>query len=107
MCEKTTVGIQESDIKGIVSVLQHYYKITKVILFGSRAKGTYTNGSDIDLALDGSELTLHDVLDISMELEELNLPYKFDLIIRERIKEEALLDHISRVGIVLFERVVQ
>jgi len=47
---------------------------------------------------------LNDLLDLSIEIEKLNLPFRFDLIIYERIKENSLLDHIKRVGVNLFER---
>jgi len=48
---------------------------------------------------------LNDVLNLSLEIDELFLPYKFDLIIFDRIREKALVEHINRVGIVLFQRV--
>jgi predicted nucleotidyltransferase len=72
-------------------------------LFGSRAKGTYSNGSDIDIALKGGNILLNDRLDLSNTLEELLLPFKFDLIIYDRITESALIDHINKVGISLIQ----
>lgn len=104
MYNTSNIGIEEPDIKNIVYILQKNKNINRVILFGSRAKGTFNKGSDIDLALIGNKLNLNDILDISNELDELFLPYKFDLVLFERIKEKALIDHIERVGIVLFER---
>lgn len=105
MNENTKYGILESDISQIVSVMQQNRNISKVILFGSRAKGTFHNGSDIDLALFGDSLGLNDILDLTIEIEKLNLPYMFDLIIYNRIKEATLLDHINRMGANLYERV--
>ena len=98
-------GLLESDIKDVISILQQNQKIHKITLFGSRAKGTFNDGSDVDLVLLGVDLKLNDILDASIEIEKLLLPYKFDLIIYERIKEKALIEHIDRVGIVLYERV--
>jgi len=98
------IGLQDSDVADILSIFQKNERINKIILFGSRAKGTYEMGSDIDLAISGSELKTNDILDLSNELEELDLPYKFDLIILERIKEKSLLEHICRVGVVLFDK---
>ena len=97
-------GLPETAINEVISILSKNLRVHKVILFGSRAKGTFRNGSDVDLALVGLELELNDVLDASVEIEELSLPYKFDLIISERIKEASLINHINRVGIVLFDR---
>ncbi|MFO7979061.1 MAG: nucleotidyltransferase domain-containing protein [Bacteroidales bacterium] len=99
-----TIGLQETDIKDILSTLCRNEKINRIILFGSRAKGSYATGSDIDLALSGDSLNTNDILDLSNDLEELELPYKFDLIILERIKEKDLLEHISRAGIVIYDK---
>lgn len=99
-----TTGLENSDVAAILGILQKNEKIGKIILFGSRAKGNCEAGSDIDLALSGNDLTTNDIIDLSTELEELELPYKLDMVILERIKEKELLDHISRVGIVLFDR---
>jgi len=66
-----------------------------VILYGSRAKGNYKEGSGIDLPL------LHR---IEIELDDLLLPYKIDLNIYEKIKNEALREHIEKVGGVYFTR---
>lgn len=107
MTDNIKYGLLESDISQVVSVLQQNRKITKIVLFGSRAKGTNHAGSDVDLALFGDNLALNDILDLSVEIEKLNLPYMFDLIIYNRIKEATLLDHIRRVGVNLFERADQ
>lgn len=104
MPENLKYGLSEATISEIVSILKRNQRIHKVILFGSRAKGTFSNGSDIDLALVGIDLGLNDILDASVGIEELTLPYKFDLVIYDRIKEVALINHIKRVGIVLFDR---
>jgi predicted nucleotidyltransferase len=97
-------GIPECDLEALISELRKNPKINEIILFGSRAKGTFKNGSDIDIALKGVRLNLNDILDATSEIEKLLLPYKLDLVIFNRIKEPALIDHIKRVGIVLFNR---
>ncbi len=104
MAEGTKYGLLESDINQIVMVMQQNLKITKVVLFGSRAKGTWHAWSDVDLALFGDDLVLNDILELTIEIETLNLPYKSDLAIFKRIKETALIEHINRVGVKLFER---
>jgi len=104
MNDNTKYGLPESDISQVVSALRQNRNVTKIVLFGSRAKGTYHAGSDIDLALFGDSLGLHDLLDLSVEIEKLNLPYMFDLIIYNRIKEATLLNHIKQAGVNLFER---
>jgi predicted nucleotidyltransferase len=107
MNSKTQYGIPESDLDALLSELKKNIKIKEIILFGSRAKGTFSNGSDIDIALKGINLKLKDILDLTLEIEKLLLPYKLDLVIFHRINEPALVDHIKRIGIVLFKRGVR
>ena len=61
-------------------------------------------GSDIDIALKGVNISLKDLANISARLDELELPYKFDLIVFDRIQEPNLTDHIQRVGVSLYTR---
>ncbi len=89
----------EIDIESeIIKVFKSNSRIEKVILFGSRAMGTNSPSSDIDLAIVGEELNLDDIITLHMKLDELWLPYKFDIQILSRIQEPALSDHIRRVG---------
>lgn len=104
MVDKTKYGLENGVLSNIILVLKENKKLSKAILFGSRAKGTFHAGSDIDLALFGNELSLDDILKITMETERLHLPYKLDLIIYNRIHEPALKEHIDRVGVILFDR---
>ena len=101
---QTKYGLEKSDIQDIVDVLKENSKVQQIILFGSRAKNTYSNGSDIDIALKGEVLNTNDIINLSVELDELDLPYKIDLVIYERIQEKALKEHIDSVGILLFKR---
>jgi predicted nucleotidyltransferase len=104
MAEQMKYGLLESDIGDIIGILKNFQKINKLILFGSRAKGTYNEGSDIDLAISGKDLKLNDIIDALIEMEELLLPNKFDLIIYESIEDQSLKEHIDRIGVVLYER---
>ena len=104
MNESTKYGLRMSDIDGIISILKSNKRIAEIILFGSRAKGTFNDGSDIDIALVGDGLKLNDIIQASLEMDKLFLPYKIDLVIFERIKEQELIEHIQRVGRKLFDR---
>ena len=103
MNQEQKFGLSNGDLEATLDILKKHPKITGVILFGSRAKGNFSPGSDIDLALLGKHICLQDILDLYVELDELYLPYKFDLLIYEQIKEKALLEHIRRVGKVLYD----
>lgn len=78
--------------------------VTEAILFGSRAKGNQRSGSDVDIVLKGDQLTFDDILNIGVQFEESYLPFTFDVILFDHIKESELLDHIERVGANIFKR---
>ena len=95
-------GLPAKALGSILAVLADYPAIEQVILFGSRAKGNYRNGSDIDLCVDAPALGLQDQLNIESSLDDLLLPWKIDLVLRHQIDNGALLDHIDRVGIRIY-----
>jgi predicted nucleotidyltransferase len=102
MNSNVDTGLSNVDLENIVKTIKKNNRIEEAILFGSRAKGTHAKSSDVDLALKGAALKLNDVLNVLVELDDLLLPYKFDVIIFDRIEEKALIEHIERVGVVLF-----
>ncbi|MFA7239832.1 MAG: nucleotidyltransferase domain-containing protein [Sulfuricellaceae bacterium] len=79
-------------------------KVEKVILYGSRAKGNYRPGSDIDLTMQGDGLSHRELADIAEKLEDSPLPYMVDLSIFAHIDNPNLIDHIQRVGKVFYQR---
>ncbi|QRQ99511.1 nucleotidyltransferase domain-containing protein [Dyadobacter sandarakinus] len=97
-------GLSEKTIKGIQGVFAEHPQIEQAILYGSRAKGNYRNGSDIDLVLVGPELDLSQIFKIEIKLDDLMLPYKIDLFALHKIENQDLINHINRVGIVFFEK---
>ena len=99
-------GLSDKELVKINEVFACYPKIEKVILFGSRVKGNYKPGSDIDITLVGTGIDLNLLNNITGKLDDLLLPYMFDVSIFSHIKNSELIDHISRVGCTLFEREV-
>ena len=97
-------GISKKDWNRIISLFSSNPKVETVILFGSRAKGNFSNGSDIDIAIKGNNLNLDDILDADLKYEELSLPYKLDIVLFDRIKEDTLIEHINRVGVILYDK---
>ena len=91
-------GIPDSTFAAIQSVIRQYKGVTRAILYGSRAKGTYRNGSDIDITLDGKSLSFDDLLRIESQLDALDLPYHFDVSLYRELTHLDLLQHIQRVG---------
>lgn len=98
-------GLKEATIEKICAILTHYPQVEQAILYGSRAKGNYKHGSDIDLTLCGrADLTLHVLYRIMDELDDLLLPYTIDLSIFSDINDPDVIDHIQRVGAVFYTR---
>lgn len=96
-------GLLDADMEVIHTVLSRQPKVEQAILFGSRAKGNFTNGSDIDIALKGRELNFEIITQISYQLnEETNLPYTFDILNYHTLQEPDLIGHIDRVGIEIY-----
>jgi type I restriction enzyme S subunit len=102
--EQMNFGLDKSIIDALQAVLEGNSKVDKVVLFGSRAKGNYKNGSDIDLAVKGFELTAKDILNLHVALADLNLIYEIDLLNYDTINEPELKAHIDRVGIEFYSR---
>ncbi len=97
-------GLSANTVERIVSVLAHYPEIEKAVLYGSRAKGNYRNGSDIDLALFGDGINFSLLTRLDNELDDLLLPYKFDISQFASLTHPELIDHIRRVGAVFYEK---
>jgi predicted nucleotidyltransferase len=98
-------GLKESVIQKISDVFSRFPQVEKAVIYGSRAKGNYKNGSDIDLTLFGDEeLTLKVLYEIMDELDELLLPYSFDLSIFHDISDPEVLEHIQRIGVTFYEK---
>lgn len=97
-------GLQEKTIKAIQNIFCRHPEVEKALLYGSRAKGNYRNGSDIDLCIVGELIDLSLQFKIEMELDDLLLPYRIDLSIFHKIENPDLIDHINRVGITFYEK---
>ena len=95
-------GLSGKTIAKMQAVLAHYPQVERAILYGSRAKGTFRNGSDIDLTLKGDALTHRELGKIDMELDDLLLPYKIDLSLFRQIDNPNLIEQIERVGVVFY-----
>lgn len=98
--QDVNTGLAAAELELIRATLRRHPEVTGAILFGSRAKGCSLASSDIDLALEGLDDPLR-AESVASELDELSLPYKFDVLALGAIHSEALLEHIRRVGVQL------
>ena len=97
-------GLTPQTVEKISSVFALHPQVEKAVLYGSRAKGNYKNGSDIDLTLFGGGLGHHDLSTIMDELDDLLLPYMIDLSIFSDLTHANLIEHIQRVGVEFYEK---
>lgn len=79
--------------------------VRRIVLFGSRAKGTWREGSDIDLAIIGAGIPRSAGWRWSDELEEQLFPWSVDCIVIDDHSDDELVAHIGRVGIALYDTV--
>ena len=98
-------GLPQSAVQRICAIFKRYPQVEKAILYGSRAKGNYKNGSDIDLTLrGGADLSLNVIYKILDDLDELLLPYTIDLSIFNDIRDPDVIEHIQRAGITFYDK---
>ncbi len=94
-------GLTEETIKKINSVFERHKAVESVIIYGSRARGNYRKGSDIDLTIKGN-LDMETFFRIENELDDLLLPYIIDLSRLEKINNTELIKQIHQVGIIFY-----
>ncbi len=97
-------GLTLENITKINSVFQKYPEIQEVIIYGSRAKGTFKPESDIDLTIKGPDLSYDQLNKISLEMDDLLLPYMMDISKLQQIENPDLIEHINRVGKVFYKK---
>ena len=95
-------GLSDTVIKELQDVFRRYTNIEKVLIFGSRSKGNYRAGSDIDLAVIGKDIDYNLLLSILCEIDDLDLLYNVDLLDYQKKKGTPFGDHIDRVGQVFY-----
>ena len=97
-------GLKNSSIEKIRHVFARYPELEKAIIYGSRAKGNFKTGSDIDITFIGEGLTQSIVNRIEDDIDELFLPYNFDLSILKHVSNPDFLAHVNRVGVVFYQQ---
>jgi predicted nucleotidyltransferase len=97
-------GLTERDISTIRNILIKYPEVQKVLIFGSRAKGNYKPGSDIDLAVFNAGVSETLIRRLHADFEESSLPYRIELYNFPSLKSAEFISHIERVGIVIYDR---
>lgn len=98
------LGLSQATLDKLSSVFRRHSTIDSVLIYGSRAKGNYRPGSDIDLTIKGSTLEFAELMQIEDQIDDLYLPYTVDLSQYDQLTNPDLIAHIDRVGIVIYDR---
>ena len=98
------LGLPARSLDKLLGTIIREQKVEGIVLYGSRAEGNFRDGSDIDLCLDAPELDFRALMHLENELDDLLLPWKVDISIKQRIANDDLISHIERVGTTLFRR---
>lgn len=95
-------GLDSTLIERLRALFAAHIEIEKVIVFGSRAKGNYRAGSDVDLAIEVNGQQPLKSGQLAEEIDQLNTPYLFDLVDYQSIQNPALIEHIKEYGQTLY-----
>lgn len=98
-------GLKDKEIEKVCSLFEQNERIESVVLYGSRAKGNYKPFSDVDITLKGEALNRHDLNRLKLSIDDLLLPYQFDISLFKSLNNPDLIEHINRVGVVIYKRV--
>lgn len=98
------LGLPQTTLDKLNSVFMRHEAIKSVLVYGSRAKGNYRPGSDIDLTIKGDVLEFAELMQIEDQIDDLFLPYTVDLSQYSQLGNIDLIDHIDRVGVVIYDR---
>jgi len=97
-------GLSPATLDKLNSVFAQHPAIASVLIYGSRAKGTYQPGSDIDLAIKGDEIPFAEFMQIEDQIDDLMLPYTVDLSQYRQLDNAELIAHIDRVGVAIYRK---
>lgn len=96
--ETISTGLTEQHLAILSQACGRYPEIEDAVIFGSRAKGNYKPGSDIDIAIKGPQVTRRTVAGLCSDLEDSALPFFVDVVAYDGISNPALKEHIDRVA---------
>jgi len=96
-------GLYPKSYKEIIEIIDNCLSIEEVIIYGSRAKGNYREGSDIDITVLG-EPNSADISKLWHDLDDSYIPYKFDISIYKDLKSDSLKEHIQIEGKTFYKR---
>ena len=99
-----TDGLKDAHREAIIAVVAANDRVERAVLFGSRATGTNTVSSDVDIALFGDRLTLTDQARLAAVLDEIPMAQSVDLVLHDSIQGRTLREHVRCEGVEWYAR---
>ena len=99
-----TDGLKDGHREAIIAALAANHRVERAVLFGSRATGTNTVTSDVDIALFGDRLTLTDQARLAAAVDEIPMAQSVDLLLYDSVRARTLREHIRNDGVEWFTR---
>jgi predicted nucleotidyltransferase len=100
----TNCGLSKEEISSNHAIFLEYENIEQVILYSTRASGNYKNYSDVDLSLIGKNISLSEIYEIENQIDDLLLPYQFDISEFHAILNMDLKRQIQQNGILFYKK---
>jgi predicted nucleotidyltransferase len=97
-------GLPTGTLQKIIELFKNHSEIQRAYIYGSRAKGNFKPGSDIDICIFSSTMDLSAKFKLDLELDDLLLPYKIDLAVFQMIENQNLIEHIQRAGVTIYQK---
>ena len=99
-----TDGLKDAHREAIIAAIAANDRVERAVLFGSRATGTNTVTSDVDIALFGDRLTMTDQAHLAAAVDEIPLAQSVDLILYDSVRDPTLREHVRNDGVEWFTR---
>lgn len=96
-------GLPERTVNELLEYFKSKPGVEKVVVYGSRAKGNFRNGSDIDFAIWTDDKSAYE-LRIETELDDLETPYMFDVTDYKNLSHEGMKNSIDRDGVLFYQK---
>ena len=97
-------GLPDRTITKLQAVFANHPEIEEVTIYGSRAKGNFREGSDIDISLKGENLNAAALSNLNLEIDDLNTPYFYDISIYHQLNSKDLKTHVEKFGKIFYKR---
>jgi predicted nucleotidyltransferase len=97
-------GLEDGQLRKLCEILSEFSSVGSAILFGSRASGTFSPSSDVDIALTGDAVSLEDQIRLSARLNDNKALLRYDVIRYAAITNKKLIDQIKKHGVTIYER---